>query len=808
MRLLVILLLVPIVLLAQQPPRAVPVDPALERNAGQDWFQHGRNVYESAKRSSGPTQFDLYQRAVEIFTRYLNDFPTHPNAEPAWWYLGQSYYQTGRVEEAKRCFHRLLNRFGRGRYAAAAAYTLGADHFNNRQYALAAALFEKLAVTATKPSDRQRGLYYAGKSYEMIHRRPQAIAAYRRLLKDPDPANAYRAKGQVGLGRLYLESGKLQQALDLLEKVVVSPSLPEIRGEAALHAGTAAARLGDAALSDKYFGIILTSPGMEASRPDAQIAMMAARFDQKRYQEVIQIFTRSSEPSEGTREARRLMIAARAYMMLKRNADAMPLFREIERSQPPDSKFSFDAAYYRLLCFYRIEGRHVLDQVDAFVQLYRKSHPRDAKIHTALLMKAETLYAENKTADAADVYREIDSALLSPSNRGGLLYQRGRCLDEAGDPTGAIKSLIDFIKRYPEDERIPLALVIRGRAYAATDQVGLAQASFDQLIQSSKDPKLLTLAYLQSAAISKEQGELDTMVARYLAFLENVPSAPQDSIAKASYWAGWGMVKKSRGPAAIPYLEKARSIAPQHYEKHAGLLLNLIYLSQKNVEKLAVELELAIEKNYAHDLPDQLIRWAADQAFNGGDFLNAARFYGLITDDENPELSPKEVWRFLGKSRIESGDAAGALIAIDYALANEQEQRWQADGQHDRGRALYMESKYDDAMAAVEQGLALRPEGRIGANLHLLRGDIFLARGNTEEAVRAYILPVQLMDDGDRVVKPRALYKLSIALEKLGKTQDAQRYRQELESKYPGWKPEKKPQKALKPTSLPDSGGD
>ena len=42
--------------------------------------------------------------------------------------------------------------------------------------------------------------------------------------------------------------------------------------------GTTTARLGDAELSDKYFNLILRSSGMEEFRPDAQIALMAARF--------------------------------------------------------------------------------------------------------------------------------------------------------------------------------------------------------------------------------------------------------------------------------------------------------------------------------------------------------------------------------------------------------------------------------------------------------------------------------------------------------------------------------------------------
>ncbi|MCH7224729.1 tetratricopeptide repeat protein [Haloferula sp. A504] len=791
MRHTLLLLLFPTLLAAQEVPRAQPVDPTLQPNAPVDSFQHGRNVYESAKRSSGPVQRDLYFRSIEIFVRYLNQFPNHPNAEPAWWYLGESYYAVGRVEDAKRCFHSLLNRFGRGRYAAAAAYKLAADHFNNREYALAATLFDKLATIATKPAERQRGLYYAGLSYELMGRGKQAQGYFRSVIEDPEQENPYIDKARIGYGKLLAADGKLDDALRLLDQVAVSRATLKLRGEAALHAGAVAARLGDSKRSDLYFDLILKTPGMEDYRPDAQIAMMAARFDQKRYSDVVSIFQRSTDRSEGEREARRLMLAARAFMMLDRNAEALPLFREVERLQDADSKYAFDATYYRLLCFYRIEGRHVLDQVEAFLQLYRKKHPRDPKIHTALLMKAETLYAEGKPAEAADTYRDIDPAAISEKNRKGMLYQRGRCLAEAGDPEGAIGSLDAFLTAYPDDERAPLALAARGRALATTGATGKALEDFRKIIELTEDPKLLSLAYLEGAAIHKQRNELEAMVARYREFLEKVGNADSAATAKASYWAGWGMVKTNRGGEAIPYLEKARELAPELYSKHAGLLLCLVHLAEKSPTPLITEVGKAIEGDYAGDLPEPLIRWAADQAFNADDFINAARFYDLIADDENPELVVKEVWRFLGKARIRAGDPAGALSAIEHALAAEQEPAWRADTLADKGQALLDLKRFDEATKAVEEGLSLRPEGRVGAALHLVRGDILMAEGKPpEEAVRSYILPVQLMDDNDRIVKPKALYKLIAALEKAGKSEDAEQYRQQLQSKYPDWEPE------------------
>ncbi|MBB5351199.1 tetratricopeptide (TPR) repeat protein [Haloferula luteola] len=789
-RLLALALLAPFPGLAQDAPRAVPVDPSLVQDPAQDWFQHGRNVYESAKRASGQTQLDLYSRAAEIFSQYLTNFPGHENAEAAWWYLGQSCYSTGRIDEAKRAFHTLLNRFGKGRYAAAAAYTLAADHFNNRQYGLAATLFEKQAAIATQPSDRLRGHYYAAKSYELLGQSRPALQHFKTVLNDADPSNVYRTKAALDYGRLIAAGGDHAEALQLFEQVVNSKTeSAETRGKAALAAGATAAKLGRFDDSERYFQLILRTPGMEAERVEAQIAMMAAQFEQKNYREVIKIFQSSTLTGEGEVESRRLMLAARAFMMLDRNADAMPLFRQVERLEPPTSDRAFDAAYYRLLCFYRIEGRHVLDQVDAFLQLYGEKFSKDPKLQTARLMKAETLFAEGKVEDAANAYREIESSLLSEKNRVGLEYQRGRCLFEANDYAAAIRSLSSFIQANPSDSRTATALATRGRAYLETGENAKALADFNAVIAASEDRSLLTLAYLDAAEICKRDGNLKQMVDYFQRFLEAELTTDPDAIAKACYWTGWGLVKTSAGAKAIDYLTRAREVAPKRYNKHAGLLLCLVYLSEKNREKLIPEVGLAIEGGYAIDLPEPLIRWAADQAFSSEDFLNAARFYDLIADGENPELAPKEVWRFLGKARLRSGDAAGALTAIDHALQTEEDPAWKADGLADRASALLKLGKSKEATQAVEEGLALRPEGRTGAQLNLVRGDIFLAENQAQEAVRAYILPVELMDDSDQVVKPLAYHKLILALKAAGNTADATQYATELKRKYPNWSP-------------------
>ncbi len=770
-----------------QPPKAGVVDPALNVDASNDFFLRGKNLYDSAQAATAmDSRQDFFQRAAQIFSEYITSYPNHPNAEMAWWYLGNSYYQSGQVDDGKRCFNTLLNRYGQGKWAAAAAYTLAADHYNKGEYVFAAPLFERFAANATKPEERSRGSYLAGNCYRLLGRDREAIGLFKKVVDDP-AGGLYAPQSKVALGHLALKAGKLQEALALFEEVVSAPYSAKIRGEAALHASLTATKLGKPELADKYLQLILTTPGMDEFRPDAQTALMGNLFANKQYREVIEVFRRSSVKAEGEKEADRLMIAGRAYMRLKQPSEALQLFRDVEKLVKPELDLAFFASYYRLLCFFQIEGRHVPDQVDAFLQLYRKSRPDDPRIHTALMMKAETLFSNKEIEAAAKVYSEINASIISEKNRPGLLYQRGWCLSEAGDAQGAIRSLGEFINKYPSDSRIPSALAKRAKAYTESAEPAKAIADFDRLTATAATPDdLISFAWLESARLRRAENNIPDMIVRYQGLLKNIKDLSDNLQAEANYWIGWGLVKTNSAKDAISSLEKARTLRPDAYGKHAGLLLALGYFASQDPEKLAAEINLAIAGKYEADIPDQAIQWSGMQSYNSGDFNSAAKSLALVSNPKEPRETPKEVWRYLAKARLETGDAEGALTAANNVLSVEDNPGWKADGLLDRGRALLALKRNTEARKAADEAAALHPQGRTSAGLRILSGDLGLIANELGAAAADYLNVIQFHEDKD--LKPLAISKYIHVLESQGNAAEAEKYRLKLKTEFPEWK--------------------
>jgi tetratricopeptide (TPR) repeat protein len=276
------------------------------------------------------------------------------------------------------------------------------------------------------------------------------------------------------------------------------------------------------------------------------------------------------------------------------------------------------------------------------------------------------------------------------------------------------------------------------------------------------------------------------MIARYQGLLKNVGNLSENLQGEANYWIGWGLVKTNAAKDAIVYLEKARTLRPDAYRKHAGILLALGYFASQEPARLASEIKLALDGQYESDIPDQVLQWAGMQAFNSLDYAFAAKCLSLIATPDEPRATPKEVWRYLAKARLETKDAAGALTAADNVLAVEDNPAWKADGLLDRGRALFLLDRPAEARKAADDALELRPQGRTSGGLKILSGDLEMKAGDPKKASAEYLYVVGFLEDKE--LKPLAIWKLIKALEEQGDKAEAEKCRQQLKSEFPEWK--------------------
>jgi TolA-binding protein len=776
---------------APAPPKAEPVNPALQGNAGQDWYERGKNLHDSAKATANDAQRkDIYQRAIEVLTGYLGQFRNHSNTEAALWYLGESYAAIGKPDNARNCYRDIVKRGGKSPFTMVAANRLAVDHYKKKEFAQAAPLYEQMADAATTPGDRLKGRYFAAVAYDQ-NKNGNAKAAenYRQLLADTEKENPFRSASQLALGRLLVADSKLEEALPLLEQAAATTSSAEVRGPAALQAAAVAAKLGKEDVSAKYLELVLKTPGMEDSRANARFALMAAHFDRKDFEKVLEIF--KADPATGStdQDARRIMLAARASFELKQYDEASRLFAEVEK-HPAGGEWAYEASYLRILAGYRGRGTHDLAEIDAFLDRYRKDHAGDPKIHTALLIKAEALFEARKPAEAAKAYQAINAELLSPENRAGMLYNRARSLKETGDLKGALQSFGEFIDGFPQDKRLPQALFSRALTHQAAGNTANALADFDALIASDGADELKATAYFESGEILAKEEKLAEMISRYRAFLEKFPKASAERKALANYRIAWGLVKADKVKEALPLADLSRQLDPATYTKPAGLLIAAGHYTLQDASATGDEIVRAIRDDYDADLPPALVTWTASQAFHAQQYDRAARFFQMVADPKNPASTSKSVWRMLGKAQLETGNPGAALAALDHALAAEEHPTLKTELMIDKGKALLALDRPDEALAVAGEAQDFRPQGKANMAVRLLIGDAYMKKNAPDKANEAYVVAVTFADPNDHELTPLAYHNLARSLEAVGKTADAAKYRKELKDKFPDWKPE------------------
>jgi len=757
----------------------------LVADPGTDQFEFCKQLYRQANAlKDHASRTRAYQQLAPRLENYINRFPGHANAAAASYYLGECYYQSGYVDSAKQVLHSVINRYKNGRYVALASNRLGYDAFTKKKYNQAALYFGRVATMSTTADERFRGRYQEASCYRYSGQTERAIKSYSLIEAAADAPSVYKENAKLRLGYLYFGKKDLVNALDKFASLVHPNVAGNVRADAALNAGLISLQLKKTDDAESYFKAVLLSKE-EKLKPRAQAALMNSMYTGKNYQGVFDAMKNGSYKGKPATEAIKYTLAGRSAYQLKNYSDAIKLFALAER-QVPLSKESFEAGYFRLLCFFNIQGANIPQQVDAFLEVYQPRFPKQPKIHKALLMKAETLFDENKFRDAAAAYNQIDPKLVGEDNQANLLFKRGWCLSESGDHNGAVRSFTEFMKAFADDERAPKVIAQRGKSCLAVGDRGGAQRDFDLLIQRYPQNKLAALAWQNIARLKKDSQNYSEMLRCYESMLISFPKLRKETVANAQYWIGWGAYQLKDYKKAMPALEQAAILMPDVYGITAKMLIVYSSYAMKDKARLQTAVESLRAKKDGPEIQSSIYRWLGVQCYNGGEMKESELYLTLGSTPDEPRQTPKSFWKMLGKARVDIGKNEEALVAIGHFLDVVEEPFWKAEVLLDQARAYLGLGKLDEAKTSAEDGLKLRPKGRINAELRMVLGDIAYNAKDYEAAAAAYVVVVEFLVN-DKDLRPEALYKSYQSLVKKGDADQAKHYLDTLNKEFPDY---------------------
>ncbi|HEY5793078.1 MAG TPA: tetratricopeptide repeat protein, partial [Chthoniobacterales bacterium] len=340
----------------------------------------------------------------------------------------------------------------------------------------------------------------------------------------------------------------------------------------------------------------------------------------------------------------------------------------------------------------------------------------------------------------------------------------------------AAQKYSDFLSRFPGHAYVSQVMLERGLAHKAARAYPAALQDFDAIIGKTPPTKEREVALLQKALLLGEQKDYGEMAGAFAQLIQDYPQTA--AAAQANFWIGWAAYESKDYPAALPALKKARELDAKNYGDRAGLRIILAYYYLEDADEVAKQ----IAEHPVTNLPGEVYQWLAAKYLEAKAYAKAEKFLELLASGTLGPVSA-ETHLSLAQARLEQKKYAGAVEAAQKFLDSARDPLNRARGLMLQAEAELGQSHYDAAAKRADECLLLQPEGAMNAQARLLSGRILAARGDNDEAARAFMTIAVLYDDPQ--ITPDALKRAAAAYQKAGNALEAQNALKELEKRYP-----------------------
>ncbi len=776
-----------------QAPEALVVEepvaeaqPELKEDPAQDYFERGNQLYKAANEAKDLRIKERYfERAIPIFRNYIKTYPKHKNTQMAWYYLGESYYQTGEVKTATETFKTIIKFYKTGTFVSASAYRLAHDNYSLKNYDTAAQYFAISAKNSSNEADKTRSIFYQAQSLTIAGKSKEAVVLYGAVSKIVAD-NPYRERAALTYAKLLLRESEYEKALVACESLLIPSQSEDVKAEAAYYAGFSANGAGKKEQAEKYYNMSLLS-NSDKWKGQAQTGLMGIRFVERDFEGVLKLARLGKFEMAPKFKAKQGIIVGQSYYQMKRYASAIEYFIDVEKSAAGTDE-AFNAGYYKLLSFYNLKTGGMGPRVDRFLQNYAVGRGKHKFIHQALLMKAENLYIAKKYKEAADVYADINTELIDKKYHEGVSYRKGSCLAKVENHAGAANAFTSFIAAFPEAENIQEAYLIRASSYAMLDDRGKALRDYDQVIKDAPTTKNASIALQRSAQIQLLNKNYTDMIVRYEQLLKEYPKLPAKVQANAYYWIGRGYFKSKKYEDGIKNLDQCRKLDAGSYKKQISMLRVIGHFSLRNVKE-TVEAVTDAEKNgLGKKVPLNIYRWLGGEFYNNDEFAKASEYLKKGVEHGAAKATPIPIWRVLSKAQMKAELYQDAFLSVSNLLSLEDDKSRQVDALLDKAKIQAMLGKTGDSKRTAESALEMNPTGKTQAELLKIVGDFYFIISEHKEAAIRYVLLVDMAENLE--FHPQVLDRLAVCLAKLGDTAESERYASKLKTVYPKYKRE------------------
>lgn len=744
-----------------------------------------------APQSAGPAmppderQFNLandfyrrqkYVEAAPEYERYLGLYPDGPQRQGAYWWLGECYRNLGRTAAARSSYQNLLVAYKEGEFVGPASFRLAVLNFDGKDFDAALPLFRRSAALAKSDDVRLSSRYFEALCLEQLNRREETMEVYEEVV-GVSSNNPYRDDARLALARLAVAQKHPNEALKQFEALSREATKPALQAESALKAGLIARELGQLDTAGTLFNRAATLPAATAAiRADAQIGQLHLLYDSNKYQKLLEVYNASKSSLPDSIQSEAMLMAGNAMRQLGRHPDAQAIYDEI-LTQFPKSSQAPEARYQRIISLYASNNANFVREADEFLLINNDPVKGDQ----VRLMKADSLFTRKDYPAAATAYGALEHASnLSAKYKAEAAYRLGYCYAQSKQPEKTAESFTRFIKEFPEHPFMPKALVQRAVAYQQLKNYQSALQDFNSIIDDYKQAKEREIALQQKALILGQQDNERGMADTFRTLIKEYPKT--EAAGLAYFYIGRSQFNAKDYTGALASYQAARKVDPKEYGPKASLPVILCEFQLQQKAPLAAEIEAYGKAKLQPAVPAEIMRWVGEQYLDEKNYTAAEPLLAEAASSPTNKLA--DTWLVLAHTRLKLSRWEGALDASRHFLADgAAEPSVRAQGLLAQGDAQLGLKQFDNAQKSEDETLLLQPEGALNAKARLLGGRILLARGDFEQASKAFMSVSVLYDDAE--ITPQALRMAADALEKAGKSTEAAKMREELKSRFP-----------------------
>ena len=126
------------------------------------------------------------------------------------------------------------------------------------------------------------------------------------------------------------------------------------------------------------------------------------------------------------------------------------------------------------------------------------------------------------------------------------------------------------------------------------------------------------------------------------------------------------------------------------------------------------------------------------ERFSKGDYSGALSYFREALLDETGDTSRGNAYFWLAKTHLALGNLADAEKNLEYFLVNFEANRNFAEGLYQKGRLLYLQREYENALQVLYGFIERFPENPYAANAYYWAGECLYSLGHLDKAERIF----------------------------------------------------------------------